>query len=85
MKGVIRPRTVCEQVLFSLENNPEEWNQNKYQLYNSELGIYVWTSNGVFSVEALPYGRVTLIEKIRIWKAVKRFHRYYQYTCKEGK
>ena len=65
-----------DQVIASLEHEPEKWTQDDYTLAH-ENGTEIWTANAPFlNIDIYrPRRKISLIDKFRLQMAVYRWHR----------
>lgn len=71
-----RNLTPAQQVIASLDAEPECWRQTEYTLRH-ENGVGIWTANGppFLSIHEPDKRRFSLIEKLRVWAAIRRWSR----------
>ena len=75
-----------EQIINSLDTEPEKWSQGDYTLRHNEKGVEIWTSNmpyvnvGIYQ----PKRKVGFFDKIRLQLAVNRWHNKPLFIDKES-
>lgn len=80
-------KTVCQQIVESLYDNPHDWSQTDYHLVNKIIGVCIRTSGLPVLDTQLRYcnGRLYgLKEKFLVWRAIRAHRRYFQFKQKNG-
>lgn len=80
-----KQKTVCQQIVESLYDNPDDWAQTDYHLVNKTIGVYIRTSGLPVLDTQLRYcdGKLYgLKEKFLVWRSIKTRNRYFQYKVK---
>ena len=63
---------LSKNIIWLLENRPEEWHSSEYTLRNSKAGIVMWIGNGyaLFKCET-PNSPLGLFGSLAVWRACK--------------